>query len=63
MSYFIGVQFDGGFINSAFALLVLVAAWVAYLGGERAPAVAAGSMVVAAVVLLSVWSPLVACLV
>ncbi len=62
VTYFIGVQFDGGFINSAFALLLLIAAWITYLGGERAPGVAAIALLVAAVVLLSVWSPLVACL-
>jgi hypothetical protein len=61
--YFIGVQFDGGFINSAFALVLLLAAWLVFIGGERHPVSALVMLLLASTVLLAVWSPLVVCLI
>jgi hypothetical protein len=61
--YFIGVQFDGGFINSALALVLLLAAWLVFVGGERHPVSAIVVLLLASTVLLAVWSPLVVCLI
>jgi len=60
--YFIGVQFDGGFINSGFAILILVAGWLAYVGRGAHPIGSLLALVVASTILLAVWSPLVICL-
>ena len=59
--YVIGVQFDFGFMNSAFAVTVLLAAWLAYVAGEGHPAATLGAVFALAIVLLAVWSPLVVC--
>jgi hypothetical protein len=59
--YVIGVQFQFGFINSAFAIAVLLAAWLAYLEAERMPLRALGALFVVATAVLAVWSPLVVC--
>lgn len=60
--YFIGVQFDGGFINSAFALVLLLAGWLVYVGGGPNPVAAIVALAMLSTVLLMVWSPLVVCL-
>lgn len=43
--------------------MLLLAAWLTYLGGERFPKSGVVAVLVSAVVMLSVWSPPVACLV
>lgn len=57
--YVLGVQFQFGFLNIAFAIAVLLAAWLVYLDAEERPALALAALILAAAVLLSVWSPLV----
>ena len=57
--YVLGVQFQFGFLNIAFAIAVLLAVWLVYLDAEERPALALAALVLAVAVLLSVWSPLV----
>ena len=61
--YVIGVQFDFGFMNSGFGILLLLAAWLAYAGGEDHPLAVLSALFVVALALLAVWSPLVICIV
>lgn len=57
--YVIGVQFEYGFLSSAFATVVLLAAWLTFLDGQKRPAVALAVLLLAATVVLAVWSPLI----
>jgi len=57
----IGVQLQFGFINSAFAILALLASWIAYSVGEQRPATGLAGLFLLATVVLAVWSPLVIC--
>lgn len=57
--YVIGVQFEYGFLSSAFAVVVLLAAWLAFLDGEQRPAVSLAVLLLAGTVVLAVWSPLI----
>lgn len=57
--YVLGVQFQFGFLNIAFAIALLLAAWLVYLDAEERPALGLAALVLAVAVLLSVWSPLV----
>ena len=59
--YVVGVQFEFGFMNSSFAMVLLLAAWLAYLGGRSQPVLALVGLFVVALGLLAVWSPLVIC--
>jgi len=58
----IGLQFQFGFMNSAFAVALLLAAWLAFTGGTARPAIALFALFAVALALLSVWSPLVVCM-
>ncbi len=57
--YIVGVQFQFGFVNSAFAIALLLAAWLAYLAGEARPLSSLAALFLAATAILAVWSPLV----
>ena len=59
--YAVGLQFDFGFMNSAFAVTLLLAAWLVYAAGEARPALLLLTLFTIALALLSVWSPLVVC--
>jgi hypothetical protein len=61
--YVIGVQFDFGFMNSAFAVALLLTAWLTYVGGEGRPLVVLVGLFACCLGLLAVWSPLVVCIV
>ncbi len=59
--YVVGVQFEFGFMNSAFAIVLLLCAWLCYLGSATHPLIGFVGLLVSALVLLAVWSPLVIC--
>lgn len=61
--FVLGVQFQFGFVTTAFAVALLLAGWLVYLDGARRPALALTALVVAVAALLGVWSPLVVVLV
>lgn len=61
--YVIGVQFQHGFVSTAVALVLLLAAWLAYLGGDERPGSALVALFLAAIAILATWSPLVVCVV
>lgn len=57
--YVIGVQFEYGFLSSAFAVVVLLASWLVYLDGEQRAATSLALLLLAGTVVLAVWSPLI----
>ena len=59
--YVIGVQFEFGFMNSAFAVTLLLGAWLVFSAGAFRPLVVLGGLFIGAVALLAVWSPLIVC--
>lgn len=61
--YVIGVQFQFGFMNSAFAVTLLLVGWLVFSAGAFRPVVVLAGLFVAALALLAVWSPLIVCLV
>ncbi|MEP6480434.1 MAG: hypothetical protein ABJA94_00325 [Rhodoglobus sp.] len=61
--FVIGVQFDFGFMNSAFAIAALLAAWLIFDSAANHPLVAIAGLFTAALVALGVWSPLIVCVI
>lgn len=59
--YVVGVQFEFGFMNSSFAIVLLLCAWLSYLGGSQHPLLGLVGLFLSALGLLAVWSPLVIC--
>lgn len=59
--YVIGVQFGYGFLSSAFAVALLLAAWLVFLDAETRPALGLATLLLGGTVMLGVWSPLIAC--
>jgi hypothetical protein len=57
--YVIGVQFAHGFLSSAFAVVVLLAAWLVYLDGATRPAISLAMLLLAGTAVLAIWSPLI----
>ena len=52
-----GLPIDFGFFNVPFAIPMLMACWLLYLGAERSPIVSLVSLLAAATLLLLVWTP------
>ncbi|MGL4340619.1 MAG: hypothetical protein ACRCSP_09420 [Rhodoglobus sp.] len=59
--YVIGVQFTFGFMNTAFALVLLCASWLIYISGEHHPLHTLAGFFIAGLGILAVWSPLMVC--
>ena len=60
--YVLGVQFEFGFMNSAFAVTLLLCAWLVFSSGSGRAVVVITGLMVTALALLAVWSPLVVCI-
>ncbi len=56
--YVVGFAVQFGFFNSSLAMIVLLAAWCAWLESRRAPLVAAAVLAAATIALLATWAPL-----
>lgn len=59
----LGISLYGGFINATFAIIVMVACWLVYVEGERRPFLTALVLLAGCVTMLSVWPPLLLCLI
>lgn len=60
--YVIGVQFMFGFMNTAFALALLCAAWLMFAAGDNHTLATLTGLLIAGLGILAVWSPLVICM-
>ncbi|MES2169659.1 MAG: hypothetical protein V4479_02895 [Actinomycetota bacterium] len=57
----IGIQLADGYLNAGFAIIVLLAAWHAYLESERRPLTGLIVLTAAAIVMVPTWSPMIIC--
>jgi len=61
--FVVGVQFEFGFVNSAFAIALLLCAWLFHVGAAEHPLVAFVGLWLVLLALLAVWSPLIVCVI
>lgn len=61
--FVVGVQFEFGFINSSFAIVLLLCAWLFHRAGAEHPLLAFVGLWLVLLALLAVWSPLIVCVV
>ncbi len=61
--FVVGVQFEFGFINSAFAIVLLLCAWLFHRAGAGHPLLAFVGLWMVLLALLAVWSPLIICVI